>query len=166
MATFSPPLLILVSNIFSPDKNFCAQLYHRYPNLHVYAYGPLPCVDSVVANACSEFITRYDLVGIYTLGLLWFVLFSRSIFCSINAFFHSYAALFLAMNFQRAFQLDQFCGLGQLQSLICQNVLELKLPIFSNLHISFCTRRNVRLVMVAQLRINLIFIQIPSVGKI
>ncbi|XP_040374323.1 diacylglycerol lipase-beta isoform X4 [Rosa chinensis] len=32
-------------------------LYHRYPSLHVYTYGPLPCVDSVVANACSEFIT-------------------------------------------------------------------------------------------------------------
>ncbi|KAJ1382415.1 Fungal lipase-like domain [Sesbania bispinosa] len=33
------------------------QLYNRYPNLHVYAYGPLPCVDFVVANACSEFVT-------------------------------------------------------------------------------------------------------------
>nr|XP_004298040.2 PREDICTED: uncharacterized protein LOC101307112 isoform X3 [Fragaria vesca subsp. vesca] len=33
------------------------RLCHRYPNLHVYTYGPLPCVDSVVANACSEFIT-------------------------------------------------------------------------------------------------------------
>lgn len=33
------------------------RLYHRYPNLLVYTYGSLPCVDSVVANACSEFIT-------------------------------------------------------------------------------------------------------------
>ncbi|ONI29108.1 hypothetical protein PRUPE_1G181900 [Prunus persica] len=33
------------------------RLYHRYPNLHVYTYGALPCVDSVVANACSEFVT-------------------------------------------------------------------------------------------------------------
>ncbi|KAF7837101.1 sn1-specific diacylglycerol lipase beta isoform X1 [Senna tora] len=33
------------------------RLYQRYPNLHVYSYGPLPCVDSVVANACSEFVT-------------------------------------------------------------------------------------------------------------
>ncbi|KAJ7957348.1 Sn1-specific diacylglycerol lipase beta [Quillaja saponaria] len=33
------------------------RLYRRYPNLHVYAYGPLPCLDSVVANACSEFVT-------------------------------------------------------------------------------------------------------------
>nr|XP_027188984.1 sn1-specific diacylglycerol lipase beta isoform X2 [Cicer arietinum] len=33
------------------------QLYNRYPNLHVYSYGPLPCVDFVVANACSAFIT-------------------------------------------------------------------------------------------------------------
>lgn len=33
------------------------QLYNRYPNLHVYSYGPLPCVDLVVANACSSFIT-------------------------------------------------------------------------------------------------------------
>ncbi|KAF4365606.1 hypothetical protein F8388_007439 [Cannabis sativa] len=33
------------------------RLYHRYPNLHVYAYGPLPCVDSIVADACSPFVT-------------------------------------------------------------------------------------------------------------
>ncbi|CAL0316295.1 unnamed protein product [Lupinus luteus] len=33
------------------------RLYNRYPNLHVYSYGPLPCVDFVVANACSEFVT-------------------------------------------------------------------------------------------------------------
>ncbi|XP_020240281.1 uncharacterized protein LOC109819091 isoform X2 [Cajanus cajan] len=33
------------------------QLYNRYPNLHVYSYGPLPCLDFVVANACSEFVT-------------------------------------------------------------------------------------------------------------
>ncbi|XP_010475297.1 PREDICTED: sn1-specific diacylglycerol lipase beta isoform X2 [Camelina sativa] len=29
----------------------------RFPNLYVYAYGPLPCVDSEVADACSEFVT-------------------------------------------------------------------------------------------------------------
>ncbi|CAH2040654.1 unnamed protein product, partial [Thlaspi arvense] len=29
----------------------------RYPNLHVYAYGPLPCLDPVIADACSEFVT-------------------------------------------------------------------------------------------------------------
>ncbi|XP_068491448.1 uncharacterized protein [Phaseolus vulgaris] len=33
------------------------QLYNRYPNLHVYSYGPLPCLDLVVADACSEFVT-------------------------------------------------------------------------------------------------------------
>ncbi|KAF2300115.1 hypothetical protein GH714_009165 [Hevea brasiliensis] len=33
------------------------RLYGQYPNLHVYAYGPLPCVDSVIAEACSEFVT-------------------------------------------------------------------------------------------------------------
>ncbi|WOL16102.1 hypothetical protein Cni_G24884 [Canna indica] len=33
------------------------RLYARYPNLHVYTYGSLPCVDSIVAEACSEFIT-------------------------------------------------------------------------------------------------------------
>ncbi|XP_022641580.1 uncharacterized protein LOC106771987 isoform X3 [Vigna radiata var. radiata] len=33
------------------------QLYNRYPNLHVYSYGPLPCLDLVVAKACSEFVT-------------------------------------------------------------------------------------------------------------
>ncbi|PKI52214.1 hypothetical protein CRG98_027389 [Punica granatum] len=34
------------------------RLYHRYPNLHVYTYGSLPCVDLTVANSCTEFITR------------------------------------------------------------------------------------------------------------
>ncbi|KVH97202.1 Lipase, class 3, partial [Cynara cardunculus var. scolymus] len=34
------------------------KLYGRYPRLHVYSYGPLPCVDSVLANACSGFVTR------------------------------------------------------------------------------------------------------------
>ena len=29
----------------------------RFPNLYVYAYGPLPCVDHEVAKACSEFVT-------------------------------------------------------------------------------------------------------------
>ncbi|KAG6667521.1 hypothetical protein CIPAW_01G106400 [Carya illinoinensis] len=33
------------------------KLYRRYRNLHVFAYGPLPCVDAVVADACSEFVT-------------------------------------------------------------------------------------------------------------
>ncbi|OAY73889.1 hypothetical protein ACMD2_01234 [Ananas comosus] len=33
------------------------RLYGRYPDLHVYSYGTLPCVDSVVAEACSEFVT-------------------------------------------------------------------------------------------------------------
>ncbi|KAL2900756.1 Sn1-specific diacylglycerol lipase alpha [Bienertia sinuspersici] len=33
------------------------RLYGQIPNLHVYAYGPLPCVDLVVADACSGFIT-------------------------------------------------------------------------------------------------------------
>ncbi|XP_031406330.1 uncharacterized protein LOC116214946 [Punica granatum] len=38
------------------------RLYHRYPNLHVYTYGSLPCVDLTVANSCTEFITSivYD----------------------------------------------------------------------------------------------------------
>ncbi|KAD7117223.1 hypothetical protein E3N88_04491 [Mikania micrantha] len=38
------------------------KLYERYPRLHVYSYGPLPCVDSVLANACSGFVTSivYD----------------------------------------------------------------------------------------------------------
>ncbi|KAH8489452.1 hypothetical protein H0E87_024901 [Populus deltoides] len=34
------------------------RLYRQYPALHVYAYGPLPCVDLVIAEACSEFVTR------------------------------------------------------------------------------------------------------------
>lgn len=33
------------------------RLYGRCPSLHVYAYGPLPCVDSIIASACSEFVT-------------------------------------------------------------------------------------------------------------
>ncbi|KAI4302726.1 hypothetical protein MLD38_038442 [Melastoma candidum] len=33
------------------------QLKHLYPNLHVYGYGSLPCVDSAVADACSDFVT-------------------------------------------------------------------------------------------------------------
>ncbi|KAG5231942.1 hypothetical protein OIU78_015081 [Salix suchowensis] len=33
------------------------RLYHQFPSLHVYAYGPLPCVDLVIAEACSEFVT-------------------------------------------------------------------------------------------------------------
>ncbi|PKA55926.1 sn1-specific diacylglycerol lipase [Apostasia shenzhenica] len=33
------------------------RLAQRYPNLHVYAYGTPPCVDEVVAEACSDFVT-------------------------------------------------------------------------------------------------------------
>ncbi|XP_057959730.1 uncharacterized protein LOC131152103 [Malania oleifera] len=33
------------------------RLYGRYPNLHVYTYGSLPCVDSVIADASSKFVT-------------------------------------------------------------------------------------------------------------
>lgn len=33
------------------------RLYGRFPNLHVYSFGPLPCVDSIVADSCSDFIT-------------------------------------------------------------------------------------------------------------
>ncbi|CAA6663976.1 unnamed protein product [Spirodela intermedia] len=33
------------------------RLYRRYPNLRVYSYGTLPCVDRIVADACSEFVT-------------------------------------------------------------------------------------------------------------
>lgn len=32
-------------------------LHKRYPNLHVYTYGVLPCVDAVIADACSSFVT-------------------------------------------------------------------------------------------------------------
>ncbi|WOL02425.1 hypothetical protein Cni_G11144 [Canna indica] len=32
-------------------------LYRRYPNLHVYAYGSLPCLDLVIAEACTNFVT-------------------------------------------------------------------------------------------------------------
>ncbi|TVU36169.1 hypothetical protein EJB05_18088 [Eragrostis curvula] len=33
------------------------RLYGRFPKLHVYAYGPAPCVDYVIADACSQFVT-------------------------------------------------------------------------------------------------------------
>ncbi|EHA8589271.1 hypothetical protein COCNU_scaffold008808G000040 [Cocos nucifera] len=33
------------------------RLYRRFPNLHVYAYGSLPCVDFALAEACSDFVT-------------------------------------------------------------------------------------------------------------
>lgn len=33
------------------------RLYKRYPELHVYAYGVLPCVDAVTADACASFVT-------------------------------------------------------------------------------------------------------------
>lgn len=33
------------------------KLYGRFPKLHVYAYGAAPCVDYVVADACSLFVT-------------------------------------------------------------------------------------------------------------
>nr|GMD68084.1 sn1-specific diacylglycerol lipase beta isoform X2 [Ipomoea batatas] len=33
------------------------RLHRQFPNLRVYAYGPLPCVDLGVADACKEFIT-------------------------------------------------------------------------------------------------------------
>ncbi|KAJ8765066.1 hypothetical protein K2173_010543 [Erythroxylum novogranatense] len=33
------------------------RLCHRYPDLHVYSFGPLPCMDPVIAESCSSFIT-------------------------------------------------------------------------------------------------------------
>ncbi|KAG0625088.1 hypothetical protein M758_2G026800 [Ceratodon purpureus] len=33
------------------------RLYKRYPELHVYAYGVLPCVDPITADACASFVT-------------------------------------------------------------------------------------------------------------
>lgn len=35
------------------------QLYKRYPDLHVYAFGVLPCLDFATAEACESFITRF-----------------------------------------------------------------------------------------------------------
>ncbi|KAL5703162.1 hypothetical protein ACHQM5_028289 [Ranunculus cassubicifolius] len=39
-------------------------LYSKYPSLHVYSYGSLPCLDPVIAEACSDFVTsivyRYE----------------------------------------------------------------------------------------------------------
>ncbi|KAJ7517256.1 hypothetical protein O6H91_21G016100 [Diphasiastrum complanatum] len=33
------------------------RLFDRYPSLHVYAYGVLPCLDNITAQACSSFVT-------------------------------------------------------------------------------------------------------------
>ncbi|MQM09734.1 hypothetical protein Taro_042615 [Colocasia esculenta] len=33
------------------------RLYGRYPDVHVYSYGPPPCVDKIMAEACSDFVT-------------------------------------------------------------------------------------------------------------
>uniref|UniRef100_I1NUB9 Uncharacterized protein n=1 Tax=Oryza glaberrima TaxID=4538 RepID=I1NUB9_ORYGL len=33
------------------------RLYGHFPKLHVYAYGAAPCVDYVIAEACSQFVT-------------------------------------------------------------------------------------------------------------
>ncbi|KAG8054329.1 hypothetical protein GUJ93_ZPchr0001g31284 [Zizania palustris] len=33
------------------------RLYGRFPKLHVYAYGAAPCVDYMIADACSQFVT-------------------------------------------------------------------------------------------------------------
>uniref|UniRef100_K3XF02 Uncharacterized protein n=1 Tax=Setaria italica TaxID=4555 RepID=K3XF02_SETIT len=33
------------------------KLYGQFPKLHVYAYGAAPCVDYVIADACSQFVT-------------------------------------------------------------------------------------------------------------
>lgn len=32
-------------------------MYKRYPDLRVYTYGVLPCVDSITADACASFVT-------------------------------------------------------------------------------------------------------------
>ncbi|EFJ38242.1 hypothetical protein SELMODRAFT_402001 [Selaginella moellendorffii] len=34
-------------------------LWHRFPNLHTYRYGVLPCVDTVIAEAGSRFLSSY-----------------------------------------------------------------------------------------------------------
>ncbi|KAI5073158.1 hypothetical protein GOP47_0011171, partial [Adiantum capillus-veneris] len=33
------------------------RFYARYPQVHAYGYGVLPCVDASVADACSDFVT-------------------------------------------------------------------------------------------------------------
>jgi hypothetical protein len=50
---FSLPFLMLFLVCCGP------QLRGRYPKLHVYAYGVLPCIDAVTAEACKSFVTRY-----------------------------------------------------------------------------------------------------------
>uniref|UniRef100_A0A453G4I3 Fungal lipase-type domain-containing protein n=1 Tax=Aegilops tauschii subsp. strangulata TaxID=200361 RepID=A0A453G4I3_AEGTS len=33
------------------------RLYKQFPKLHVFTYGAAPCVDFVIADACSQFVT-------------------------------------------------------------------------------------------------------------
>ena len=54
-------VLFPVMFIFMQLSYFCitkTQLYRRFLKLHVYAYGAAPCVDYVIADACSQFVTR------------------------------------------------------------------------------------------------------------
>ena len=60
------------------------QLYQRYPNLHVYAYGPLPCVDSTIAEACSHFVTRCAVIARFLVKKLILLRFSPSLFLTIT----------------------------------------------------------------------------------
>lgn len=50
---FSLPFLMLFLVCCGP------QLRGRYPKLHVYTFGVLPCIDAVTAEACKSFVTRY-----------------------------------------------------------------------------------------------------------
>lgn len=56
-----------------------SQLYARYPNLHVFSYGTLPCVDSVIAEACSDFVTRFENLYFALFGLIFDYYFWQSI---------------------------------------------------------------------------------------
>ncbi|KAJ6956297.1 hypothetical protein NC652_007398 [Populus alba x Populus x berolinensis] len=77
------------------------QLYKLYPTLHVYAYGPLPCVELVIAEACSEFVTSEASTKNFTIFLPSNV--------SVVSFDPS-AALYTTMNFLQGFQLDHSYG--------------------------------------------------------
>ncbi|KAG6748652.1 hypothetical protein POTOM_048581 [Populus tomentosa] len=55
--TPSPAIALDIRHISTSFRPPLSSLYRQYPALHVYAYGPLPCVDLVIAEACSEFVT-------------------------------------------------------------------------------------------------------------
>lgn len=50
--------LFLTYSCLTISQHYYMQLYKQFPKLHVFTYGAAPCVDFVIADACSQFVTR------------------------------------------------------------------------------------------------------------